>query len=56
MDARAIKSRAGKGDKDRFIVREGGELVVLEDRELNGSKIETLAGLTNEVTDVEVGF
>jgi len=34
-----VESRAGKRDEDRLAVREAGELVVVEDRELNGGKV-----------------
>jgi len=50
-----IEGGAGKGDENRLSVRQAGELVVVEYWELNGGKVERLAGFANEIAHVEVG-
>jgi len=51
-----IESRAGEGDEDRLTIGEAGELVVVVYRELDRSEVEPLAGVADEVADVEVGL
>ena len=34
-----VEGGAGKGDEDRFAIRQTGELVVVEDRELGRGKV-----------------
>ena len=51
-----VESRAREGNENNLAVRKFGELAVVEDRKLSRRKVETLAGLTNEVAYVEVGL
>jgi len=51
-----IESRAGEGDEHGLTIREAGELDVVVDRELDRSEVEPLAGVADEVADVEVGL
>jgi len=51
-----VEGGAGKGDENRLTVRQAGELVIVEDGELDRSEVKSLAGLANEVAYVEVGL
>ena len=43
-----IEGAAGKGDENRFAVRQAGELVIVEDGELDRREVKPLAGFADE--------
>jgi len=51
-----IEGGAGKGEENRFSVRKAGELVIVDDWELDRSDVQSLAGLANQVAYVKVGL
>ena len=51
-----VEGGAGKGDENRLTVRQAGELVIVEDRDLGRGKAKSLAGFANEIACVEVGL
>jgi len=51
-----VEGGAGKGDENRLAIRQGGDLVIVENTELDRGEVKSLAGLANEVAYVEVGL
>jgi len=51
-----VEGGAGKGDENRLPVRQAGELVIVEDRELDRGEVKSLAGFADKVAYVEVGL
>jgi len=51
-----VEGGAGKGYEERLAVRQAGELVIVEDRELSRGKVEPLTGLADAVAYVKVGL
>jgi len=51
-----VESGAGKGDENGLAVRQAGELMIVEDRELDRGEVKSPAGFADKVAYVEVGL
>ena len=52
----SVEGGAREGDEDRLAVRQAGELVIVEDRELSRGKVKCTTGFAHEVAYVDVAL